>query len=133
MIDLLHKFISDTSMHIIRTLILLSILTLVGCVSTPEPNPISVKQEGDTDLSCEYLRAEYISNTEAATRKISKNKNGDVKDAAVGLLIWPGLADFNNAPGHEGNALLDRNSWLKSLAEVESCDTSNWPKQPSRY
>ena len=109
------------------------IILLTGCISTPMPNPVSVKQAGDKDLSCKYLLAEYKGNTAAAARKISKNTNGDLKDAALGLLIWPGLADFNNAPGHEGNALLDRNSWLKSLAEAEECDISSLPSQPKRY
>jgi hypothetical protein len=106
---------------------------LVGCVSTPEPNPISVKQEGDTDLDCKYLEAEYKGNTEAAARKIDKNNNDDGLDFVKGFLIWPGLADFNNAPGHEGNALLDRNAWLKNLAEAQKCEFSEWPEQPERY
>jgi hypothetical protein len=84
-------------------------------------------------MSCKYLEAEYKGNTEAAARKIEKNNNSDVKDGVIGLLIWPGLADFNNAPGHEGNALLDRNSRLKSLAEAKGCSTSDWPTQPKRY
>ena len=104
-----------------------------GCVSTPEPNPVASVQSGDTALSCDYLIAEYKGNTEAAKRKIDFNNNDDGKDLALGLLIWPGLADFNNAPGHEGNALLDRNSRLKSLAEVKKCDIANLPIQPKRY
>jgi len=105
----------------------------MGCVSTPEPNPIAAIQAGDEEMTCEYLDAEYKGNTEAAARKIAKNKSGDVKDAALGLLVWPGLADFNNAPGHEGNALLDRNSRLKSLADVKNCGITDWPEQPERY
>ena len=62
---------------------------LLGCISTPKPNPIAVKQPGDQEITCEYLEAEYKGNTEAAARKIAKNKSGDVKDAALGLLIWP--------------------------------------------
>ena len=124
-------------MHPIKYIRILGLIILAfttcGCVSTPEPNPISVKQNGDQEIPYEILKAEYIANTEAAERKISKNKSGDVKDAALGILIWPGLADFNNAPGHEGNALLDRNSWLKSLAEAKGHDVSDWPEQPKRY
>lgn len=106
---------------------------LSGCVSTPEPNPVSAVQAGDIEMTCDYLKAEYKGNTEAAARKIDKNNSDDGKDIALGLFIWPGLADFNNAPGHEGNALLDRNSRLKSLAEVKKCGVSDWPKQPERY
>ena len=115
---------------------LISIFCIItACISTPLPNPVNIKEIGDADLSCDYLQAEYKGNTEAAARKISKNNSGDAKDFALGLLIWPGLADFNNAPGHEGNALLDRNAWLMSLAEIEdkNCDTSDWPEQPKRY
>jgi hypothetical protein len=105
----------------------------LGCVSTPQPNPVSAVQPGDHELTCAYMEAEYRGNTEAAARKIDKNNVSDAKDVALGLLIWPGLADFNNAPGHEGNALLDRNSRLKNLAKVKECDTSDWPEQPKRY
>lgn len=104
-----------------------------GCVTTPKPNPIAAVQDGDRDIPCKYLKAEYQGNTNAATRKIDFNNKDDSKDFALGLFVWPGLADFNNAPGHEGNALLDRNARLMSLAEVKSCDTSDWPKQPKRY
>ena len=106
---------------------------LPSCVSTPEPKPVAAIRAGDTSMSCKELEVEYQGNTEAAVRKIAKNKSGDVKDAVIGLLIWPGLADFNNAPGHEGNALLDRNARLKSLAEAKGCTTSHWPEQPKRY
>ncbi|EGG93479.1 hypothetical protein IMCC1989_1160 [gamma proteobacterium IMCC1989] len=108
-------------------------VVLAGCVSTPEPKPVSVKQEGDRDLDCKYLSAEYKGNTEAATRKIDKNNSDDGLDFVKGFLIWPGLADFNNAPGHEGNALLDRNAWLKNLAEAQNCEITDWPDQPERY
>ena len=120
-------------MNKITTLALASSILLPSCVSTPEPKPVAAIRAGDTSMSCKFLEAEYKGNTEAAARKIAKNKSGDVKDAALGLLIWPGLADFNNAPGHEGNALLDRNSRLKSLAEAKGCPTTHWPKQPKRY
>jgi hypothetical protein len=49
---------------------------------------------GDSELTCDYLKAEYAANTEAVTRKIEKNNYGDAKDAALGLLIWPGLAEL---------------------------------------
>ena len=121
-------------MKTISTIIVVGLsVTLIGCVSTPEPNPVAAIQDGDEDMSCEYLEAEYKGNTEAAAGKIAKNKSGDKKDMALGLFIWPGLADFNNAPGHEGNALLDRNSRLKALAEVKECGITDWPEQPERY
>ena len=112
---------------------LISLLLLSGCISTPLPDPIETKQAGDSELSCEYILAEYRGNTEAARRKIDKNNDGDVKDLAIGFLIWPGLADFNNAPGHEGNALLDRNSWLKNVAIAKTCGLTDLPEQPKRY
>jgi hypothetical protein len=108
-------------------------VALAGCVSTPEPNPVSMKEQGDRDLDCKYLAAEYKGNTESASRKISKNNSDDGLDFVKGLFVWPGLADFNNAPGHEGNALLDRNAWLKNLAEAQKCVISGWPEQPKRY
>jgi hypothetical protein len=123
-------------MNKINLTVLLPItLALAACISTPLPNPVIAKQSGDALLTCEYIKAEYAANTESATRKIDKNNNGDAKDLALGLLVWPGLADFNNAPGHEGNALLDRNAWLINLAKVKGkdCSVNDWPKQPKRY
>ena len=116
-----------------RTIVISLSILLFGCVSTPKPNPVSVKQEGDKEVICEYLKAEYKANTEAATRKIANNNSADMQDLIIGILVWPGLADFNNAPGHEGNALLDRNAWLKNIGEVKKCDILDWPMQPSRY
>ena len=133
-LQFIYELKRDKIMANLRTITsVITVLFLAGCVSTPEPNPISVRQDGDKDLDCKYLEAEYRGNTEAAARKISKNKSGDTKDALLGVLIWPGLADFNNAPGHEGNALLDRNSWLINLAQVQECETVGWPEQPDRY
>ena len=57
----------------------------------------------------------------------------DVQDVLVGALIWPGLADFKNADGIEGNALLDRNVRLSEFAKMKDCDVSEFPHQPVRY
>jgi hypothetical protein len=122
-LQFIYELKRDKIMANLRTITsVITVLFLAGCVSTPEPNPVSVRQDGDKDLDCKYLEAEYRGNTEAAA-----------KDALLGVLIWPGLADFNNAPGHEGNALLDRNSWLINLAQVQGCETVGWPEQPDRY
>jgi len=88
---------------------------------------------GNTGLTCEQIQVEYIANTQVATQKIAKNNGDDVQDVVVGLLIWPGLADFKNADGIEGNALLDRNMFLRPLATTKGCSTSSFPKQPDRY
>jgi hypothetical protein len=77
--------------------------------------------------------AEYRTNTLVAGDKISKNNKDDVQDVVVGALIWPGLADFKNADGIEGNALLDRNVRLIEIAKMKSCDTLEYPPQPIRY
>ena len=106
---------------------------LAGCVSTPEPRPVQTQQSGDNLLTCTELSARYKTNTEIAENKIARNRSNDNQDIILGALIWPGLADFNNADGHEGNALLDRNIYLRQLAEGKDCDTSDYPQQPSRY
>ena len=108
-------------------------VTLAGCVSTPEPRPVETQQSGDNILTCTDLEAQYKANTEIAENKIARNRSSDTQDIILGALIWPGLADFNNADGHEGNALLDRNIYLRQLAEDKGCDTSDYPQQPSRY
>ena len=111
----------------------LSMVMLAGCVSTPEPRPVQTQQSGDNLLTCTELSAQYKANTEIAENKIARNRSGDTQDIILGALIWPGLADFNNADGHEGNALLDRNVYLRQLAEDKGCDTGNYPQQPTRY
>ncbi|MCY4032633.1 MAG: hypothetical protein OXF19_01245 [Hyphomicrobiales bacterium] len=110
-----------------------AILILAGCVATPEPRPVEAQQSGDTLLTCAELTAQYKTNTEIAENKIARNRSSDSQDIILGALIWPGLADFNNADGHEGNALLDRNIYLRQLAEGKNCDTSDYPQQPTRY
>jgi len=106
---------------------------LMGCANHRDPNPCQMKLQTDNEMTCEELVAEYKANTTAAGNKISKNKSGDGQDILLGVLIWPGLADFKNADGTEGNALLDRNLYLIQLAEAKNCDRSNLPTQPTRY
>lgn len=88
--------------------LLLSFL-LTGCVHTRAPQLIPMKQANDGALTCEQIAVEYKTNTEVAAKKIATNNASDIHDFWVGFLVWPGLADFQNADGNEGNALLDRN------------------------
>lgn len=53
-----------------------------------------------------------------AAAKIAKNENSDTRDFWLGAFVWPGLMDLQNADGNEGNALLDRNIFLR-----------NWPSR----
>lgn len=109
------------------------IILVAGCANTRDPNPVNQKQSGDREMSCRDLETEYRSNTNIATNKISKNNSNDGQDILLGALIWPGLADFKNADGTEGNALLDRNEYIRQLALQNACDILNWPNQPTRY
>lgn len=109
------------------------VVLLMGCANTRDPNPVNQKQSGDREMTCRDLETEYRSNTNIATNKISKNNSDDGKDILLGALIWPGLADFKNADGTEGNALLDRNEYIRQLAIQKSCDILDWPNQPARY
>jgi len=79
------------------------------------------------------IAMEFKTNTEVATQKISLNNEDDAHDVLLGVLIWPGLADFKNADGLEGNSLIDRNVWLRELAKSKQCDTLAYPPQPERY
>jgi hypothetical protein len=74
-----------------------------------------------------------MSNTHIAEEKIKKNNINDIQDIFLGMFIWPGLADFKNADGVEGNALLDRNIQLKNMAAEKGCDIIDYPEQPERY
>ncbi len=77
---------------------------MAACVDSRDPNPVRIKQSGDKEMSCTDLAVEFKTNTEVATNKISKNNSDDGQDLLLGALIWPGLADFKNAEGTEGNA-----------------------------
>ncbi len=112
---------------------LLGVLLLTACVNTRDPVAVTIKQRGDQALGCTEIEAEYVANTYVAVEKIAKNRRGDSQDIFLGLLIWPGLADFKNADGVEGNALLDRNVWLRQFALTRPCDVDRYPLQPSRY
>jgi hypothetical protein len=71
-LQFIYELKRDKIMANLRTITsVITVLFLAGCVSTPEPNPVSVRQDGDKDLDCKYLEAEYRGNTEAAARKIS--------------------------------------------------------------
>lgn len=108
-------------------------LFLVSCANTRDPHCVSLIQNNDTEMSCQLLLTEYSTNTLVAESKITKNNKDDVQDVVVGALIWPGLADFKNADGIEGNALIDRNVRLLEIAKMNNCDTSEYPLQPVRY
>lgn len=106
----------------------------VGCVTTRSAQPIAIKQPDDSALTCEQIAVDYKTNTEVAANKIAKNRSDDTHDIIVGFFVWPGLADFQNADGVEGNALLDRNIYLRELAKDKGCPAmDNWPAQPERY
>jgi hypothetical protein len=71
---------------------------------------------------------------EIAAAKIAKNNRDDTRELWLGILVWPGLFDLQNADGTEGNALLDRNLYLKETATGKKCSGLDaWPKQPERY
>ncbi len=106
---------------------------LTACVETRSPVLIDMVQSKDATMTCGDIVTEYKVNTEVATNKISKNNAGDTRDVLLGVLIWPGLADFKNADGNEGNALLDRNIRLREIAFGKECDILPYPPQPERY
>ncbi len=117
-----------------RILLLMFVsLSLASCANTRDPLCVALSQNSDTEMSCQLVLAEYRTNTLVAGNKITKNNSDDVQDVVVGALIWPGLADFKNADGIEGNALLDRNVRLMEMARMKSCDTADYPPQPTRY
>jgi hypothetical protein len=84
--------------------------------------PIAMKQPNDDGMSCEQITIEYRSNTKIAASKIARNKSADVREIWLGILVWPGLIDQQNADGNEGNALLDRNVYLRKIAKSKSCN-----------
>jgi hypothetical protein len=93
-----------------------------------------MKQGGDSGLTCEQIAMQYKTNTEVAQSKIAKNRSNDRRELLLGILVWPGLFDLKNADGNEGNALLDRNIYLRELAKSKSCTAvESWPEQPARY
>jgi hypothetical protein len=117
-----------------KTVIALALLVLTGCVHARDPQLVAMKQEGDTPLTCQQIALEYKSNTEVAQSKIAKNRSNDRRELLLGILVWPGLFDLKNADGNEGNALLDRNIYLRELAKSKSCTAiESWPEQPQRY
>lgn len=116
-----------------RIFLLLPILALTACVNARDPELVQIEQRHDKLSSCDTLLAHYVENTERARIKITDNEYADIRDYIVGWAVWPGLPDYNNADGQEGNALLDRNIYLKSLGARKWCKTWTWPKQQPRY
>ena len=106
----------------------------IGCVQTRAAQPVAIKQPADVTLTCEQLAVEYKTNTEVAAAKINKNEHSDTRDFWLGVFVWPGLMDLQNADGNEGNALLDRNIYLREIAKTKPCGgMEQWPTQPERY
>ena len=117
----------------ILTLLFFSFL-VAACVPARVAQPISMKQSNDAGMTCEEIANEYKTNTEIAAAKIAKNNRDDTRELWLGILVWPGLFDLQNADGTEGNALLDRNLYLKETATGKKCTGLDaWPKQPERY
>ena len=115
---------------------ILALLSLLvsACVPARVAQPIPMKQSGDMDMTCEQIAIEYKSNTETAAAKIAGNRSRDTRELWLGILVWPGLMDLQNADGNEGNALLDRNIYLREVAKSKGCNgVDSWPKQPERY
>lgn len=109
-------------------------MILGGCVQARDPQLVAMKQGGDSAQSCDQIATEYKTNTEVARHKIDKNRSNDRRELLLGILVWPGLFDLKNADGNEGNALLDRNIYLRELAKSKSCPAvESWPEQPARY
>ena len=117
-----------------KGILLLALFVAAGCVPTRAPQFVMVERGGDNDLTCENIAIEHKTNTEIAANKIAKNRSGDTWDIVIGFVVWPGLADFQNADGNEGNNLLDRNIRLREIAKAKGCKgMETWPPQPERY
>lgn len=112
---------------------LVGVVGLAGCVETRDPHVVDMINSADASLSCQAIETEYKANTQVAEYKISKNNSDDGQDILLGFFIWPGLADFKNADGTEGNGLLDRNVYLHKVTVEKGCDLTAWPTQPTRY
>ena len=113
---------------------LVVLLLLPACVKARVPQPMAIKQANDQSLTCDQMAIEYKTNTEVAAAKIAKNNSDDTKEMWLGILVWPGLFDMQNADGTEGNAMLDRNIYLKETARSMKCQNVEvWPAQPERY
>ena len=116
-------------------LVLIPLSLLIGaCVPARVAQPTPMKQSADVDMTCEQIAIEYKSNTGVADGKIANNRRADKRELWLGILVWPGLIDLQNADGNEGNALLDRNVYLREVAKDKSCNgVDSWPTQPKRY
>ena len=110
------------------------VLTVSACVRARVPQPMTMQQANDKALTCDLIAIEYKTNTEVAAAKIAKNNSDDTRELWLGILVWPGLMDMQNADGTEGNALLDRNVYLKETSRNMKClGVESWPAQPERY
>lgn len=110
------------------------LLLIAACVPACVAQPTPMKQSADVDMTCEQIAIEYKSNTGVAAGKIANNRRADKRELWLGILVWPGLMDLQNADGNEGNALLDRNVYLREVAKDKSCNgVDSWPTQPKRY
>ena len=120
-------------MRLFKLVGLIFLMAIAGCVPARVAQPIAMKQSNDEAMTCKQIAIEYKSNTEIAANKIAKNNSADKRDFWLGVFVWPGLMDLQNADGNEGNALLDRNVYLREVAKDKGCKTESWPTEPERY
>lgn len=84
---------------------------LAGCAGPAEPLSIPIapaagdqRVMGEIEvLTCDQIEAEYKANTALAA-------------------AWSGTAN-----GNDPQDLVDRNAWLRQLAQVKDCDTAAYP------
>lgn len=58
-----------------KTLLVLALVILGGCVQARDPQLVVMKQEGDNGLTCEQIAVEYKTNTEVAQSKIANSSS----------------------------------------------------------
>jgi hypothetical protein len=108
-----------TTISVLLTIALL----LQGCMGH-SANPVSIKQRGDTDMTCDELTVEAES-TEEAGRRLKRVCDGKLPyNVAMGvagafvLVPWF-FMDAKCGECEEYRALLNRASYLESLAYVK--------------
>ena len=110
---------------------LVTALAVIGCAGRA-PQQIQVVQIKDQTMDCTAINAEIAGDTahiaDLQKEESSKRTQNVLAGIAGTLLVWPAyfLMDFQDAAGHERQALESRDQYLAALA-VQRCGPGYHP------
>lgn len=97
------------------------LLTLSACATSEK---IQAKQIGDTEMSCEQIRAEN-QRLDEAKLEIDSNRGATGTNVAAAIFWLPGLAYTYYDAGQADQLIMERKAWMAQLYNDKGCGQQN--------